>query len=177
MKVQYASRVYNVYQSSKNWLTASMILHCFQNVFHETWFSVSEKGRSQRRKVGRIWGMGTNFKAAVSCSSHRNLGCVSWRIAVQEQNALSQFCPSFYACFIRSYDQVDKIRFILVKRQKISGNVTIGKGCRQSDPLSCYIFTLCVENLSLKTRNSNKIKGIKINILEHKYLNLRTIQH
>jgi hypothetical protein len=36
--------------------------------------------------------MGKNFKAAVSYNSHRNLGCVSWRIVVlQEQNALSQF--------------------------------------------------------------------------------------
>jgi hypothetical protein len=37
--------------------------------------------------------MGKNFKAAVSCSSHCNFGCVSWRIVVQEQNALRQFAP------------------------------------------------------------------------------------
>jgi hypothetical protein len=39
--------------------------------------------------------MGKNFKAAVNCSSHRNLGCVIWRIVMQEQNALSQFAPPF----------------------------------------------------------------------------------
>jgi hypothetical protein len=39
-------------------------------------------------------GESEEFKAAVSCSSHRDLGCVSWRIVMQEQNALSQFAPA-----------------------------------------------------------------------------------
>jgi hypothetical protein len=38
-------------------------------------------------KVRRTWGMGKNFLAAVSGSSHR--------IVVQEQNALSQFVLIF----------------------------------------------------------------------------------
>jgi hypothetical protein len=56
----------------------------------------------------RIWGLGKNLKVAVSCSSHRKLGCVSSRIAVQKQNALSQFVPPFltqtsqFVCIVRT---------------------------------------------------------------------------
>jgi hypothetical protein len=39
--------------------------------------------------------MGKNFKAAVRCRSHRTLERVSWRIVVQEQNALRHFAPPF----------------------------------------------------------------------------------
>jgi hypothetical protein len=49
--------------------------------------------------------MGKNFKAAVSFSSHRNLGCVSWRIVMQEQNALSQFAPPFTRDFLTQTSQ------------------------------------------------------------------------
>jgi hypothetical protein len=39
--------------------------------------------------------MGKNFKAAASLSNHRNLAYVSWRIVVQDQNAISQFAFPF----------------------------------------------------------------------------------
>jgi hypothetical protein len=45
-------------------------------------------------------GMGKIFKAAISCSSNRNLGCLSWRIVVQEQKAMSQFAPPFTRDFL-----------------------------------------------------------------------------
>ena len=54
----------------------------------------------------------------------------------------------------------------------VNGNITewftVSRGCRQGDPLSPYIFIICVEILAIMIRENKQIKGITIDSIEHK---------
>ena len=51
---------------------------------------------------------------------------------------------------------------------QISNWFKISRGCRQGDPISPYLFILCVEIMSLMIKKNDRIKGIVINNIESK---------
>ena len=49
----------------------------------------------------------------------------------------------------------------------ISENFSIGRGCRQGDPIACYLFILSIEILAHKLRGDNNVQGFQMDNISH----------
>ena len=63
---------------------------------------------------------------------------------------------------------IHDIKSTVIVNGTLSPWFIIERGCRQGDPLSPYLFILCVEVLGIMIRENILIKGIMINNVEHK---------
>ena len=88
---------------------------------------------------------------------------VSWNF-IDKTLEYFKFCPSF-----RRWISVFQNKSISAVSQAgfLSNFFQLGRGCRQGDPISSYIFLLCAEILSIRIKHNPDIKGIKIDENEH----------
>jgi hypothetical protein len=50
----------------------------------------------------------------------------------------------------------------------ISDRFKVGRSCRQGDPISPYLFIICVEVLALRIRQDKSVKGFRLGNFEQK---------
>ena len=60
------------------------------------------------------------------------------------------------------------IKSAVIVNGLVSSWFPVSRGCRQGDPISPYLFVLCVEILAIMVRENKDIQGIFINNVEHK---------
>lgn len=89
---------------------------------------------------------------------------LSWSF-IQKVLKFLNFGPSICRWIETFYNNITSS---VIQCGHMSESFSIGRGCRQGDPLSPYIFIICAEFLAIKIRQNSKIKGIKINSTEFK---------
>lgn len=75
------------------------------------------------------------------------------------------FCPNFQRRISIFYTD---IKIAVQLNGYFSNFLIVERGCRQGEPISPYIFILCVEILAQRIRNGKEIKGLKVNKTEDK---------
>ena len=67
---------------------------------------------------------------------------------------------------------INVLYFGIKSTLSINGSISewfqVSRGCRQGDPVSPYLFVMCVEIMAIMIRENNLIKGISINNIETK---------
>lgn len=100
----------------------------------------------------------------ISIDFEKAFDSVSWKYM---SNVLKQF--GFKESISRWISAFYKdIKSSVTVNGMTSRQFNVGRGCRQGDPISPYLFILCAEVLACKIREDEEIKGVKISDVEFK---------
>jgi hypothetical protein len=100
----------------------------------------------------------------VSLDFEKAFDSISWKYM---QKVLKLFGFGENICqWIQAF--YSNINASVIVNGQASRKFSIERGCRQGDPISPYLFILCAELLACKIRETDKIKGIKVNQTECK---------
>ena len=91
---------------------------------------------------------------------------ISWKF-IDKILSFFNFGPAFRHIIKTLYTNA---KLCVIQHGVFSEFFKIGRGCRQGDPVSPYLFIVCVEILGALIRKDDKIKGIKIGTKEYKCL-------
>ena len=89
---------------------------------------------------------------------------ISWKFI---QNTLNMFNFGHNIISWVKYLKINSSSKIL-QDGNLSGKIKLGRGCRQGDPVSPYLFVIAAEILAEAIRSNKNIEGIKIYNKEHK---------
>ena len=82
----------------------------------------------------------------------------SWKL-IDKVFKFFNFGPIFRG-YLKSLNKDFKL--CVIQHGISSSFFSVGRGCRQGDPISSNIFLLCVEILGILVRSNKNIRGIKI---------------
>ena len=88
---------------------------------------------------------------------------ISWQF-LQKTLDLFNFGQSIKTWIKTFYNDIESS---VIQSGFLSNFFKLGRGCRQGDPLSPYIFILCTEILIRKIKENKQMKGIDICCTEH----------
>ena len=91
---------------------------------------------------------------------------ISWKF-IDKTLTFFNFGPVFRHTIKTLYNNA---KLCVIQHGIFSEFFKIGRGCRQGDPVSPYLFIVCVEILGALIRKNERIRGIKIGAKEYKCL-------
>ena len=138
--------------------------------------SSEQKGFLKGRYIGKTFydlmnflSKQTKLKLLLLIDFQKAFDCLEWSYIIQvleKYNFGSDFIQWFNILYANA-------SICVINNGFFSEFFRIHRSCRQGDPLSPYLFILCIEPLAMAIKNNSHIKGVTFRILNLKLGNMQ----